>query len=67
MDELRVDLAARCHAMHLQQARKSPAAFSGVIDNLGYPGFSSRGSFEQVSLSLTFGLGDRVSVEEGSP
>ncbi len=61
---MRADLALRFHAMHEQEARKDPAAFSGTLDNLGYPGFRSRGSFEQVSLSLTFGLGDPVSVEE---
>ncbi len=61
---MRIDLAMRFHAMHLQEARKDPAAFTGVIDNLGYPGFTSRGSFQQVSLSLTFGLGDRVTVED---
>ncbi|MBX3268782.1 MAG: hypothetical protein KF729_00890 [Sandaracinaceae bacterium] len=62
---LRIDLAARFHAMHEQEATKAPGAFAGApIDNLGYPGFSARGSFQQLSLSLTFGLGDRVSVED---
>jgi len=60
---LRIDLAARFHIMHEQTATKDPGALVGTIDNLGYPGFSSRGSFEQILLSLTFPLGDPMRPE----
>ncbi len=60
---LRVDLALRFHAQHEQVATKdrallpdASASAGQTIDNLGYPGFRSRGSFAQVSLALTIAL-----------
>lgn len=60
---LRIDLALRFHAQHEQVASKDVAVLpdaSGTagqtIDNLGYPGFRSRGSFAQVSLAFTLAL-----------
>ncbi len=60
---LRIDLALRFHVQHEQSAHKDlallPDASSTAgqtIDNLGYPGFRSRGSFAQVALALTLAL-----------
>ncbi|MCZ7682572.1 MAG: hypothetical protein M5U28_28770 [Sandaracinaceae bacterium] len=60
---MRVDLALRFHAQHEQVATKDRALLPDAstsagqtIDNLGYPGFRSRGSFAQVSLALTIAL-----------
>ena len=59
---MRIDLAARFHAMHRQEATKAPVG--GVVSNRGYPGFTARGSMEQVSLSATFALDEAVEVDE---
>jgi len=59
---MRIDLAARFHAMHRQEATKAPA--SGAVTNRGYPGFTARGSMEQLSMSVTFALDDPVEVDE---
>ncbi len=70
---LRIDVAFRFHAQHRQSATKDltmvpdalPDEPGHTIANLGYPGFRSRGSFEQVSLSLTFALdGARAAASE---
>ena len=69
----RIDLALRFHAQHTQEAVKdlSALAMSGdenpglpgtQIENLGYPGFIARGSFMQLSLTLTIPLGPEVGV-----
>ncbi len=60
---LQIDLTARFHVMEEQRATKDPAAFTGTIDNLGYPGFTARGSFEQVLLSLVLPLGESIRAE----
>lgn len=60
---LRLDLAFRFHLTHEQSVVKDPTAFEGPIDNLGYPGFTSRQQLEQVLLAVSFPLGDPVSVE----
>jgi len=58
---MRIDLAARLHAMHRQEATKAPV--TGAVSNRGYPGLTARGSLEQVSMSVTFALDDPVEVE----
>lgn len=60
---LRLDLAFRFQLTHEQSAVKDPSAFEGPIDNLGYPGFTSRQQLEQVLLAISFPLGGPVSVE----
>jgi hypothetical protein len=68
---LRVDLAFRFQVLHTQHATKDaatlPDAAPGVtgvtIANLGYPGFTARGSVSQATLSLTFPLGERVTYD----
>jgi hypothetical protein len=59
-----IDLALRFHAQHRQRATKDPARLGDAtpdtlgqtIDNLGYPGFRSRGSVAQVALAVTVRL-----------
>lgn len=61
---VRFDLAFRFHVQHSQEALKDPAQLPDAssrtrgrtIDNLGYPGFVSRGSFAQIALSMTVAL-----------
>ena len=59
-----IDLALRFHAQHRQRATKDPARLGDAspdtlgqtLENLGYPGFSSRGSVAQVALAITVRL-----------
>ena len=68
---LRVDVALRFHVLHTQSAQKdattipdaSPDSPGHTISNFGYPGFTARGSYSQVALSLTFPLGPPVRTD----
>lgn len=59
-----IDLALRFHAQHQQRATKdaarlgdaTPDTLGQTLDNLGYPGFRSRGSVAQVALAITVRL-----------
>ena len=59
-----IDLALRFHAQHRQRATKDPARLGDAspgtlgqtLENLGYPGFRSRGSVAQVALAITVRL-----------
>jgi long-chain fatty acid transport protein len=61
---VRFDVAFRYHVQHDQSATKNIDRLPDAdreepglrIDNLGYPGFTSRGSYSQLSLSVTFSL-----------
>lgn len=66
----RFDVTLRFHAQQEQRADKDRAALRDAdpmrigtqIDNLGYPGFRARGSFMQVSFTLTVPLGPALGV-----
>jgi hypothetical protein len=70
---VRIDLALRYHVQHEQRATKDivydadTSALGVTIDNLGYPGFRSRGSFGQVSLSATFFLDGQYGERAAEP
>ena len=62
---VRLDVYARVHAFHEQRATKDPSRLVDAeptipdhqIDNLGFPGFVSRGAFWQLGLTATALLG----------